>query len=183
MKRLFKFRYPKITILLISIILSYIILRNPDVSSFIQNLGDMSYFGIFISGMIFAFGFTAPFAVGFFLTLNPQSIILAGIIGGAGALVADLIIFKFIRISFTDEFNQLERTKALRKVALLIEKKLKHKLTVYIMYALAGIMIASPLPDEAGIIMLAGLTKIKMHSLAILSFLLNTLGIIIILLI
>ena len=68
-----------------------------------------------------------------------------------------------------------------KRMALLIEKKLKHKLKVYLMYAIAGIIIASPLPDEAGIIMLAGLTKIKMHNLAILSFLFNTLGIIIIL--
>ena len=181
MKRLFKFRYPKITILIISIILAYVIFKNPNVSSFIQNLGNLSYLGIFIAGITFAFGFTTPFAVGFFLTLNPQSIILAGIIGGAGALIADLIIFKFIKISFIDEFKQLEKTKALKEVAWLIEKKLKHKLKVYLMYAIAGIIIASPLPDETGIIMLAGLTKIKMHNLAILSFLFNTLGIIIIL--
>lgn len=133
--------------------------------------------------MLFSFGFTAPFAVGFFLALNPQSIIMAGIIGGMGALIADLIIFKFIRVSFTGEFKRLEKTKALKEVGLLIEKKLKHRLKVYLMYALAGIVIASPLPDELGVIMLAGLTKIKIHSLAILSFLLNTLGIIIILLI
>jgi len=46
-----------------------------------------------------------------------------------------------------------------------------------------GILIASPLPDEAGVIMLAGLTKIKSNVFAILSFSLNTAGILILLLI
>ena len=49
------------------------------------------------------------------------------------------------------------------------------------MYAFAGILIASPLPDEAGVTMLAGLTKISVKSLALISFILNTLGIIILL--
>jgi uncharacterized membrane protein YdjX (TVP38/TMEM64 family) len=49
------------------------------------------------------------------------------------------------------------------------------------MYAFAGILIASPLPDEAGVIMLAGLTKIKTWALAIISIILNTIGILIML--
>ena len=49
------------------------------------------------------------------------------------------------------------------------------------MYAFVGILIASPLPDEIGVIMLAGLTKINFKILAIISFILNTLGILIIL--
>ena len=51
------------------------------------------------------------------------------------------------------------------------------------MYAVAGLIIASPLPDEAGIILLAGLTKIKASILAPISLAMNTLGILILLLI
>jgi len=60
-------------------------------------------------------------------------------------------------------------------------RNVNEKIRIYLMYAFAGILIASPLPDEAGVTMLAGLTKISVKSLALISFILNTLGIIILL--
>jgi len=181
MKRLFKFRYPKIVTLIIAIVLAYIIFSNPKVGEFVANLGTLSYLGVFIAGMLFTFGFTSPFSAGFFIALSPQNLFLAAIIGGAGALFSDLVIFKFIRITFEDEFYRLRHTKAIRKVEHLIETMIGHKIKMYLMYVFAGFLIASPLPDEAGVVMLAGLTKIKTGALAILSFILNTLGILVLL--
>ena len=181
MKKLFKFKYPKILLLLVMIVLSYFIFRNPSISDYLSHLGNLGYFGIFLGGILFAFGFTAPFSVGLFISLNPSNIWLAGIIGGFGALISDLLIFKLIKFSFIDEFNRLRNTKTLKNIERLIQRSIGEKIKVYFMYALAGILIASPLPDEAGVIMLAGLTKINFKVLAIISFILNTLGIILIL--
>ena len=180
-KKLFKFKYPKIFCLVITIIIAYLIFKNPSVSSFVLQLGNLSYFGVFIAGMLFAFGFTAPFAAGFFITLNPHNILLAGIIGGIGALLSDLLIFSFIRVSFEDEFNKLRKTKLIRSIGKVIEKSLGKKLKAYLMYIFAGFIIASPLPDEIGVIMLAGLTRINARILAVLSFILNTIGILVLL--
>ena len=181
MKKLFKFKYPKIMLLLVMIILSYFIFKNPSISNYLSHLGGLGYLGIFIGGILFAFGFTAPFSVGLFISLNPSNIWIAGIIGGLGALISDLLIFKLIKFSFIDEFNRLRNTKTLKNIERLIQRSIGEKIKVYFMYALAGILIASPLPDEAGVIMLAGLTKINFKVLAIISFILNTLGIILIL--
>lgn len=185
--RLFRFmhnfHYPKITFLIILIFLAYYIFKNPIIHNFLSSLHGLSYLGIFLAGMLFAFGFTAPFAVGFFIVINPENIFLAGILGGFGALISDLIIFKFIRFSFTEEFKRLEHTKIIKKISNLIEHSLGHKLSAYLMYIFAGLIIASPLPDEAGVIILAGVTKIKPIIFAILSFILNSLGIMIILMI
>lgn len=181
--KLLKFKYPKLTGLIVAIILSYIIFTNQNVADFIFNLGDLSYLGTFIAGMLFAFGFTAPFSAGFFITLNPSNILISGIIGGLGALFSDLLIFQFIRISFKDEFDRLEKNKQIKKIENIINNSLGKKIKNYILYVFAGILIASPLPDEVGITMLAGLTKIKLKVLVILSFLLNTLGILILLII
>ncbi len=181
MKRLFKFKHPKIVLLAVSIIVAYFVFRNPDVQDFVLNLG---YFGAFIAGMLFSSGFTAPFAAGYFIVLEPNGIfnlLIFAFIGGLGAMVFDLIIFKFIRLSFTDEFEKLKNTRMIKKFDRKIEKKIGHKLTVYLMYTFAGILISSPLPDEIGIIMLAGLTKIDAKHLAKISFALNTLGIFILL--
>lgn len=181
MKKLFKFRYPKIIFLIVIIVLSYFIFRNPFVSNYLSHLGNLGYLSIFIGGILFAFGFTAPLSIGLFISLNPSNIWIAGIIGGFGALISDLLIFKFIKISFKDEFKRLSKTKTMKSIGLLIQRSLGVKIKVYLMYVFAGILIASPLPDEIGVIMLVGLTKINFKILAIISFILNTLGILIIL--
>lgn len=181
MKKLFKFKYPKIMLLLLVIVFSYFIFRNPSISNYLSHLGNLGYLSIFIGGILFAFGFTAPFSVGLFISVAPSNIWIAGIIGGFGALISDLLIFKLIKFSFTEEFKRLSKTKGMKSIVLLIQRSLGVKIKVYLMYVFAGILIASPLPDEIGVIMLAGLTKINFKILAIISFILNTLGILIIL--
>ncbi len=173
--------YPKLTALVLCIILAYFLFSNPSTQTYVSHLGNYGYLGVFIAGMLFAFGFTAPFSVGFFISLDPSNIWIAGIIGGLGALVSDLIIFSTIKVSFWDEFKRLRNSKTFVGVTRLIERNIKEKIRIYLMYAFAGILIASPLPDEAGVIMLAGLTKINAKSLALISFILNTLGILILL--
>ncbi len=183
MKRLFNFKYPKIFALIILIISAYFIFKNPIINQIVSHLGALSYLGVFVAGILFAFGFTAPFAVGFFIASNPSNIWLAGIVGGIGAMVSDLLIFRFIRFSFKDEFNKIRREKISKKLNKLIKIILNDQIKVYLMYIFAGFLIASPLPDEAGVIMLAGMTKINSRILAILSFILNTIGIMVILMI
>ena len=178
-----KFKYPKLLGLLLAIVLAYVLFKNPAVNSFISGIGDYGYIGVFIAGMLFAFGFTAPFAAGFFITLNPSNFLLAGLIGGVGALVSDIFIFNFIKFSFQDEFDHLKNTKLLKRMKLLTENNIIKKVKVYLLYGFAGILIASPLPDEFGVTLLAGLSSIRLRTLAIISFILNTLGIIILLLI
>jgi len=179
LKILSGFHYPKITGLIAAIIAAYFIFSNPQVASYVSSLGSWGYFGVFIAGLLFTSGFTTPFAIGFFVTLNPESIWLIGVIGGLGAMLGDLLIFKFIRFSFMDEFHRLKRTTIMKKISSLIDNTLGHKIKIYLMYSFAGFLIASPLPDEAAVIMLAGLTKIKANILAIISFVMNTIGILI----
>jgi len=170
-------RYPKILMLILTIILAYMIFSNPVVSNYINNLKIGGYLGMFIAGIFFTFGFTTAFSTGYFLTLTPENIYLAAVIGGAGALIGDLFIFKFVRLNFMDEFRRLKNTNAMKKAARIFESRFLRKFRTYLMYAIAGIIIASPLPDEAGVIMLAGLTKIDARVLAPISFIFNSLGI------
>ena len=137
-------------------------------------MNNLSYLGTFIAGFLFSFGFTAPFAVGFFITSNPQNIILAAIVASVGSIFSDLLIYKLIKINFIDEFNRLKKTQLIKKIKEKIANKLSHKIRIYIMYSFAGIIIASPLPDEIGIIMLAGLSDIKAKTLGLLSFILHS---------
>src|SRR3989338_4712794 len=177
-----KFKYPKITLLVIFIALAYVLFKIPSISSWINNLEGLSYLGTFIGGMLYSFGFSAPFATGFFIALKPENILLAAILGGIGSLATDLIIFNFVKFSFKDEFNSLSKTKTLKSFNSFFDNHFSLKIKRGLLYFFAGILIASPLPDEAGVTILAGLTSIKQKTLAIISVILNTLGILIILL-
>ena len=92
-------------------------------------------------------------------------------------MLANLTIFHFIRFSFRDEFLRLENSHPAKKLSRLIEKELGHKIKVYVTYAIVGILIASPFPDELAVMLLAGLTKIKPIVLAKVTLVLSFIGI------
>jgi hypothetical protein len=181
-KKKFKIKYPKLFLLILIIIFSYWLFSKQEISNFIKNLGSLGYIGVFISGMLFSFGFTAPIATGFFLVIEKQNIILSAIIGGFGAMLSDLLIFRFIKISFKDEFKKLGKEKFNLKIKRFSEKIISKQIKIYLTYIFAGIILASPLPDEVGVILLGGITEIKEKILLMLGFLLNSFGILIILL-
>jgi uncharacterized membrane protein YdjX (TVP38/TMEM64 family) len=180
-KKLFSLKYPKLFLIVIFILLAYYIFSQKQVLDFVSNLDQLSYFGIFIAGIFLAFGFSAPFSVGFFIVAQPNNLFLATLIGGIGAMVGDMIIFKTIKFSFMDEFEKLKRIKIIKYIRK-ISIKNKHLLIKhYLLYVFAGILIATPLPDEVGVSMLAGLTNINPKKLAVISFILHSTAIFLIL--
>lgn len=180
--KLFKFKYPKIAILLISIALAYIIFQNNQVENFITNFDELNYLGTFISGIFLAFGFTAPFSVGYLLVSQPENIFIASVIGGLGATLGDLTIFKAIKFSFMNEFNEIKKSKTFENIKNIVNKRKRLIIKHYLLYIFAGIFIATPLPDEIGVSMLAGLTTIKTKILLIISFILHTIAVFLIIL-
>lgn len=180
-KKLFRFKYPKLLLLILSFILVYYLFKNSNISAWILSLEKIGYFGSLIAGCLISFGFSAVLGIGFFIALNPQNVILAAILGGLGAMIGDLIIFKSIKFSFMDEFKELEKTKAIRKIEEIVKKKKRVVIIHYLLYIFAGLFLATPLPDEIGVAMLAGLTTIKPVKLAIISFLVHSAAIFLIL--
>lgn len=171
------FKYPKLLLLAVMIFVAYYIFSMDGVVSFLSRFDKYVYFGVFLAGILFSFGFSTPFAIGFFAVLNPSNIFLAAIIGGIGSTLSDIFIFRTIKISFQDEFDNLLREKAVLKLHKLIDSSLTVKIRQYLLYIFAGIVIASPLPDEAGVALLAGTTKINQGVFAAICFALKTFGI------
>lgn len=183
MRHFLRLRYPKLLLLLVVTILSYLIFTNPYIMGFVLNfgIGNLGYIGSFIAGILLAFGFSAPIAIGFFIVSQPQNIMIFAIAGGLGAILGDLLIFNFVRFSFMDEFKRLEKTKPFKAVIKAIEKKTTARIRNYMLYIFAEIIIASPISDEVGITMLAGLTSIKQKTFAVVTFILHVVFIFIIL--
>jgi len=173
-KRLVAFKYPKLLLLVLTIALAYYLFTLPAVKVFFSGLAQFNHLSNFIAGLFFSFGFTTPFSIGYLVTAHPSNIILASIIAGIGSVIGDMVIFKTIKFSFMDEFKELEKKKAIVKIGEIVKHNKHVLIRHYLLYIFAGLVLASPLPDEIGVSMLAGLTTIKPVKLAVISFILHT---------
>ena len=139
--------------------------------------------GIFIGGFFYAYGFTAAPATAVLLILaKQQNIFGAAIIGGLGALISDVLIFLFIRHSFVDEIMLLKKEVVIEHIRA-VRMKLFGRYNANLLPIISCILIASPLPTEFGVALLASLKNLAIKKFLIIAFLLHTIGILIILLI
>ena len=173
-KRKSKINSMKFVFFVLALIIAYLIFyeRNLDyINKFISSIG---YFGIFLAGVLYAYGFTSPPATALLLLLAAdKNIFLGALIGGLGSLVADMFIFKTINYSFRQEI----------KFATMERKKYLSFLPKYVFTILGALIIASPLPDELGVSLLAFDKNLSIKYFSVISYILNTLGIFFILLI
>jgi hypothetical protein len=144
--------------------------------------GPQAYLSTFFVGMGYSFSFTAPFSVGAFYELAPHvHPLLGGLIGGVGASLADLFIFSFLRFTFFDEIEMLMASFTERFHHVLHQSTLYERLRPYLLWTLGGLIIASPLPDELGMVIIGRQGQVHPRLFMALCFVLNTIGIIAIL--
>lgn len=177
-------KYPKLLLLTAMILIAYLLFQDEGVQSFFHRLEDLGYVSAYFGGVLFAFGFGAPFGVGILLTIaNDLNILLAAVIGGLGALTSDYLLFKFIRLTFQDEIERFKGSKAFATLNGLMRRRMPPKVTFYLSVGIAGLVISSPLPDEFGVAMMAGLANMSAKVFALTCFTLNTVGILAVLMI
>ena len=167
-KKHHKVKYPKLLLFLVTIMIALILFNEGrSYAPFHNLLVSLGYLGTFLSGIFYAYGFTAAPATAVLLILaKEQNLVLAALIGGFGAVLSDLVIFLFMRYSFMDEIEKLEK----EKVVKYIEKEERIIFGHYyrhIFPALAGFLIASPLPTEIGVAMLAAIKKVSIKKFMI----------------
>lgn len=180
----YKIKYPKLVLFVLSIVIAIALFNQGNNSSVFQDfILSFGFIGIFLGGFFYSYGFTsAPATAVLLVFANDYNLILAVLIGSTGALISDVLIFKFVRYSFMDEINNLKKEKSIKK----IEKQSKKFFGVnhkYITYFISSFLIASPLPTEIGVSMMASIKKISLSRFMIIAYLLHTLGILMILLI
>lgn len=183
MSLLQKIKYPRILLFIVVLILTYFLFTGNEFILIKELLLSLGYFGAFIAGIMFVYGFTSPIATGILIVLaSSLNIWIAGFIAGFGAVLGDLIIFRFIRSSFKEELDLLKQERIFIRVRDLIPEKFrKSKLKEYLILIFAGFLIASPLPDEFGVSLLAMSETVSEWKFMILSYILNTFGIFVIL--
>lgn len=168
-------RYRHLVTLLVSV---YVILQLTQMAWF-QNLLELfhrlGYLGILIGGMLFVSSFTVTTGL----------IILAkmaefyplwhiAIVAGIGAALADLTLFEIVRTGLADEIRDLLRWLDRKNYLLRI---IHHqKMPIWVVPVCGAAIIASPLPDELGVSLL-GLSTMPVYQFVLITFALNALGI------
>ncbi|MFA6368989.1 MAG: hypothetical protein WCX20_01235 [Candidatus Shapirobacteria bacterium] len=168
-----RWRYKNLTILFFGIMLAIILSRIEIFHSFLLHLNGFGYIGVFVAGILFVSTFTVATSVLILFTfaevLSPIEIAL---IAALGAVVGDLLIFNLIKDNLFNEikeiYNKIDHKNHLKKL-------FYSKYFNWILPVIGAIIIASPLPDEVGI-SLMGLSKISTPKFIVISYILNSIG-------
>ena len=176
-KKWHRYHYKNLTYFGLSILIGLILLKTTFFREIVFHLGNLGYIGAFFGGVLFVSTFTVSIGTALLLllaeTLHPIEI---GLIAGFGAVLSDLTIFHFIRNKgFDSEIKHLIETLGGDKIIHLIHTKYFS----WTLPVLGAIIIASPLPDEMGVGLL-GISKLKTSQFILLSFILNSIGIFVI---
>lgn len=164
-------------IIVFSLLIAVILVKTGVLTEILTSTKELEILGSFIAGMFFTSIFTtAPAMVTLGEIARANSIIPTAAFGAIGAVVGDLIIFRFIRDRLSEHVLELVKHQGVeRRIRVLFKSKFSRWLT----FLAAGLIIASPLPDELGISLL-GLSKMRTSWFIQLSFVFNFIGIIII---
>lgn len=138
----------------------------------------------FVAGIMMAYAFTAAPATALLLVIGENDgLVVSGLLASLGAVVGDLIVFRFVQTTFLDELNYLTRWRVYFKIRLPWPFKFSADIKKYLLLFFASLIIASPFPDEIGVAMVAATREVSLKKFAVLAYFLNATGIFTILLV
>lgn len=168
------FRYKNLTLFVVSVLFALLLSGYEPFHRFLLNLGDLGYIGAFLAGILFVSTFTVATGAVILLVLAEKlSPIEIGIIAGLGAVIGDFIIFRFIKDNLAEEvkeiYNHIDGNHHFQRV-------LHSKYFSWTLPVIGAVIIATPFPDEIGV-SLMGISKMKTYQFLLISFILNAIGI------
>ncbi|TSC70075.1 MAG: Uncharacterized protein CEO12_572 [Parcubacteria group bacterium Gr01-1014_46] len=166
-----------IAIIFFSVLIAVVLIKTRVISDLLLSTERFELFGAFFAGMFFTTIFTtAPAIVTLGNIALHTSPLTTAILGACGAMIGDLIIFRFIRDRLSEHLFELINHNT-------IWKRAKHLFRLryfrWFTFLIGGLLIASPLPDELGIGLL-GFTKMKTKQFIPISLFFNFVGILLI---
>ena len=159
--------------LIISILVLFYFAESPVVKNAIHAIGGLGFFGAFLVGIFFVSTFTvAPASLVLFYLAQEMSIWQIALFAGVGATLGDYLIFRFLKDRVFEELRPI----FMQFGGSYVSRLFSTPYFAWLAPVLGAIIIASPFPDEIGIGLL-GFTKLKNWQFVALSFVLNSLGI------
>lgn len=161
-------------IVALSILAAIVLVKTETITNLLTSTQELEFIGSFIAGIFFTSIFTTvPAIVTLGEIAQEYSLFLTAVAGGAGAVLGDLLIFRFVRDRFSQHLLEIVGIKGGQRGMGAIFKKGPLR---WGMFVVGGLIIASPLPDELGITLL-GFSKMKLSWFIPLAFVCNASGI------
>lgn len=163
-------------VIIFSIVIAVILAKTGALESLLASTQEWRILGSLLAGIFFVSVFTvAPASVVLVEIAKANSLLEVALVGGIGALIGDLLIFRFIKDNLAEDILWLIRRTKQERIVSIFRLKLFRWLIPFI----GALIVASPLPDEIGLAMM-GLSKMKTAVFMPISFVLNFLGILVI---
>lgn len=160
-------------IFVVSLIGAWFILKSQVFHQTLESLLAIRFLAEIFAGALYTSFATSPLAVAAIILISRQeSPILVGLLGGLGALAADMLIVRLLRNNASSDISTLATLLRVDKV----RKGLKLAHLDFLLTLLGSLIIASPLPDELGLILFSE-SRLSLKQIAMLSLSLNTAGI------
>lgn len=160
----------------LSVVLAIVIVKTNIVHSILESLRELEYVVIILAGMLFTSVFTTAPSVAilgeFSQSTSPW---IVALLGGFGAMCGDVVLFFFVRDRVSKDLEYLLRLPRAKRAIHIFNTILPKMVWPFF----GALIIASPLPDEIGIMMM-GLSKMDHRIFLPLSFVLNGIGILLI---
>ncbi|MEM5836654.1 MAG: hypothetical protein QW451_02635 [Candidatus Aenigmatarchaeota archaeon] len=147
-----KYKYKNLFFLGLSTFTAVFMVRNVFLREIlISYLSEWSYLGAFLAGLLFPYALTAPISASIFILISKfVNFLIASLLGALGAFVGDYLIFKFVKHHLSKEIDEILSKGRIKFKEVMVSEKFRKIVPV-----IAGLIIASPLPDEIGIALLA----------------------------
>jgi hypothetical protein len=163
-----------LAIVFLSVMLAIIMVKSGTLESLLRSVQGLGYIGSFVAGMFFTSVFTTAPSIAVLGEIGRlSSPFINALCGACGAVIGDLVMFRFIRDEFSAHLAELISHSTAQKRVLALVKMRSFR---WVAFVLGGLIIASPLPDELGITLL-GLARIKPTWFIVVSFVFNFIGI------
>ncbi len=175
-KRYKTWRYKNTFFLILSLVVLFYITDTAIGIHAINTITRLGYIGSFFTGIFFVSTFTvAPASIALFNFAQVYNPLMIAFTAGIGAVIGDYLIFRFLKDSVFEEIKPIFMKLGISNLSRLMS-------TPYFAWlapVIGALIIASPFPDEIGV-GLMGISKLKNWQFLTISFLLNSLGILLI---
>lgn len=165
--------YFKIILLGAIIFLAIYFYNNISVQSVYSNLDDIGYIVSIVSGMMFAFGFTMPFAIISLMLLNPLNPALFTFLALIGVTISNLFIYHFYNDKFMMDFRIENRNPLLRRFDVEMKKGFFDRMKLYLSCTFVGILISLPISEKTETLISTGFREVENYVFILLGIILN----------
>lgn len=161
-----------------SIAVAYLLVEIDAFHGILVASSGVKFLSSFIAGIFFTSIFTIALSTVALVEIAlTNNILEVALFGGAGAVIGDLVIFQFLKKGIAEDVEELIEKERKR-----LDRVFNLRLFRFLIPFIGALIIASPFPDEIGLAMM-GIVKLEPKYLVPISFVLNSLGILVLLLI